>query len=78
MVKKCVCIPHSFLVINVCNQGKTLCSPCMYQTIGGSTENCHIADKVPWHGVQAGVILSDFLMKQVSNIMCIHSCTIFF
>lgn len=32
----------------------------MYQTIGGSTENRHIADKVPWHGVQGGVILSDF------------------
>ena len=28
MVKKCVCIPSSFLVINVCNQGKSLCSPC--------------------------------------------------
>jgi len=27
MVKKYVCIPRSFLVINVCNQGKTLCSP---------------------------------------------------
>jgi len=27
--KKCVCIPRSFLVINVCNQGKTLCSPCI-------------------------------------------------
>jgi len=26
--KKYVCIPRSFLVINVCNQGKTLCSPC--------------------------------------------------
>ena len=23
-----VCIPHCFLVINICNQGKTLCSPC--------------------------------------------------
>jgi len=30
-----VCIPHSFLVINVCNQGKTLCSPCiMIKTYG--------------------------------------------
>jgi hypothetical protein len=28
-LKKYVCIPHSFLVINVCNQGKTLCSPCL-------------------------------------------------
>jgi hypothetical protein len=27
--KKYVCIPRSFLVINVCNQGKTLCSPCI-------------------------------------------------
>jgi hypothetical protein len=24
-----VCIPRSFLVINVRNQGKTLCSPCI-------------------------------------------------
>ena len=24
-----VCIPRSFLVINVCSQGKTLCSPCI-------------------------------------------------
>jgi hypothetical protein len=28
--KKYVCIPRSFLVINVCNQGKTLCSPCIF------------------------------------------------
>jgi len=32
----------------------------MCQTIGGSTENRHSADKVPWNSVQAGVILSDF------------------
>jgi len=25
-----VCIPRSFLVINVCNEGKTLCSPCIF------------------------------------------------
>ena len=24
-----VCIPRSFLVTNICNQGKTLCSPCI-------------------------------------------------
>jgi hypothetical protein len=29
-IKKYVCIPRSFLVINVCNQGRTLCSPCSY------------------------------------------------
>jgi len=27
--RKNVCIPRCFLVINVCNQGKTLCSPCI-------------------------------------------------
>jgi len=27
-LEKKVCIPRSFLVINVCNHGKTLCSPC--------------------------------------------------
>ena len=31
--KKNVCIPRSFLVINVCNQGKTLCSPCILQAV---------------------------------------------
>jgi len=31
MLKKYVCIPRSFLVINVCDQGKTLCSPCRSQ-----------------------------------------------
>jgi len=25
----CFCIPRGVLVINVCNQGKTLCSPCI-------------------------------------------------
>jgi len=29
MVKKYVSIPRSFLVTNVCNQGKTLCTPCI-------------------------------------------------
>ena len=28
--KKYICIPRSFLVINVCDQGKTLCSPCIF------------------------------------------------
>ena len=28
MLQLHVCIPCSFLVTNVCNQGKTLCSPC--------------------------------------------------
>jgi len=27
---KNICIPHSFLVINACNRGKTLCSPCIF------------------------------------------------
>jgi hypothetical protein len=25
-----VCLPHNFLVINVCNPGKILCSPCRF------------------------------------------------
>jgi len=33
-LKKKVCIPCSFLVINVCNQGKNLCSPCIMFWIG--------------------------------------------
>jgi hypothetical protein len=31
--KRYVCIPRSFLVINVCNQKKTLCSFCIYWCI---------------------------------------------
>jgi hypothetical protein len=29
-----VCIPRSFVVINVCNQGKSLCSPCRSEIPG--------------------------------------------
>jgi len=32
--KKYVCIPRIFLIINVCNQEKTLCSPCIFQEHG--------------------------------------------
>ena len=31
--KKYICIPRSFIVINVCNQGKNLCSPCITQNL---------------------------------------------
>jgi len=34
MLKKYVCIPRSFLVINVYNQGKILCSPCIMDYLG--------------------------------------------
>jgi len=36
MVKKNLCISRSFPVINVCNQGKTSCSPCTYFQLGTS------------------------------------------
>jgi len=29
-----VCIPRSFLVINVCKMGKILCSPCISLSVG--------------------------------------------
>ena len=29
--KEHVCIPRSFLVVNVCNLGKTFCSPCILE-----------------------------------------------
>jgi hypothetical protein len=38
MVKKYVCIPRSFLVINVCNQENILCSPCMFQCISNKMQ----------------------------------------
>jgi hypothetical protein len=39
MVKKYVCIPRSFLVINVCIQGKTLCSPCSFDPFYGTSSD---------------------------------------
>jgi hypothetical protein len=41
-----VCIPRSFLVINVCNQGKTLRSHCI---VNNATEyqECHLESAVP-------------------------------
>jgi len=42
--KKYVHIPRSFLVINVCNQGKTLCSPCIFNRFTGKSKNsCEIS-----------------------------------
>ena len=38
--KKYVCIPRSFLVINVCNRRKILCSPCI--TIAVKSINNHV------------------------------------
>ena len=40
-------IPRRFLVINVCNQGKNLCSPCTFRL----TVNCnrYIIHSVPFH-----------------------------
>jgi hypothetical protein len=32
-LKKYVSVPRSFLVINVCNQGKTLCSTCISHAV---------------------------------------------
>jgi hypothetical protein len=40
--KKKVCIPRSFLVINVCNQGKTLCSPCISVLLGAPHINGYV------------------------------------
>jgi len=36
-----VCIPRSFLVIDVCNQGKNLCSPCIII----AQYNCYTSNK---------------------------------
>ena len=48
MVKKYVCIPRSFLVINVCNQGKNLCSPCIlgpkWEEVTGEWSRLHTGE----------------------------------
>jgi len=41
--KKYVCIPRSFLVINVCNQGKTLSSPCTTVTLCIANAEAHLS-----------------------------------
>jgi hypothetical protein len=42
--KKKVCNPRNVLVINVCNQGKTLCSPCTF-------DNVSVDSSVRWKGL---------------------------
>ena len=39
--KKYICIPRSFLVINVCNQVKTLCSLCIFGSYHQNSGYCH-------------------------------------
>ena len=34
--------PRSFLVINVCNQGKTLCSPCIKMGVKQGVDGFHV------------------------------------
>ena len=52
MIKKYVCIPRSLLVINVCNEGKTLCSPCTSVT-HGCEENI-MSRGINWAGRRGG------------------------
>jgi len=59
MVKKKVCIPRSFLVINVCNQGKTLSSPCILRQVKFKTILLYKKENMYtfWNGsIPAGVI----------------------
>ena len=46
--KKYVCIPRSFLVTNVCNQGKTLCSPCR-TILDVAVKRKNLAAVKDWH-----------------------------
>ena len=52
--KTYVCIPRGFLVINVCNQGKILCSPCIFNFIMTScdifiTLQTLLSEHASWH-----------------------------
>jgi hypothetical protein len=47
MVKKYICIPRSFLAINVCNQGKTLWSPCGIHGTAAYVLIRHVPDVMP-------------------------------
>jgi hypothetical protein len=38
------CIPRRFLVIKLCNQGKILCSPCIY--LKTNSDLCHLQHKL--------------------------------
>jgi len=55
MIKKSVCILRSFLVINVCIQGKILCSPCI---------SCHITLRPTWIQFRAWNVHNSLLVRE--------------
>jgi hypothetical protein len=59
ILKKNVCIPCNFLVINVCNQRKTLCSPCI------SNKLQHYTVYFIWKHVWGGTITHHQEHKQL-------------
>ena len=67
--KKYVCIARSFLVINVCNQGKTLCSPCVSRPLIFCTEN--------WTGLYFLTVGQVDIQKKGSQIFLCLNDTIF-
>jgi hypothetical protein len=74
--KKYVCIPRGFLVVNVCNQEKTLCSPCILETnlslrcINTSIPHpvCFPASEKPGDGWRPRLMPRSTLFNQNQNI----------
>ena len=80
MVKEYICIPRSFLVINVCNQGKILCSSCVTNSnihgrntrygsdIHQTISNVSISERFQSYGIQFGFFNS--LPNYITDISC--------
>jgi len=68
-LKKYVCIPRSFLVIKVCNEGNTLCSPCTY--VNSQSLQSNFQRHSPQFKARTGTILNRSVMKLILKKHCI-------
>jgi hypothetical protein len=64
MVEKYICIPHRFLIINVCNKGKNLCSACIFKS---SIQRFSQKKFVRWLSVVFGVSTERSNIKESQN-----------
>ena len=73
-----ICIPHNFLVINVCNQGKTLCSPCIINYINW-VQNWEviISHYYAW-SQKWNIALGVYIEGHVKNLISENSCLLWY
>jgi hypothetical protein len=62
-----VCIPRNFLVIKVCNRGKTLCSPCISSAVDETDHDMLWTDNEEDGNVRSATKMKALTVKMDSN-----------